>query len=289
MSTSSTIRQRNSFCLHGQHESGTLRTSGDAAPDGKGPDHFSGVVAGPFAGVPGSSAAEIYDPSTETFSTTGSMATGRVNHESVLLADGRVLIVGGSDGTNYLSSSEIYDPSKGTFSSSGSMASPRYALRAALLSDGKVLALGGGPAISVYLATAELYDPISGTFSPTGAMSIERDFPTIVTLPDGSILVTGGGVVAGPLGTAEIYHPASGTFASTGNMTSPRYGHTATVLPSGLVLVTGGDRGGASKPRRFSIRQPAPFPRYPPWPAAAYSIPQRSSREAAYSSTAVWT
>ncbi len=49
--------------------------------------------------------AELYDPSSGTWSTTGSMTTARNGHTATLLADGRVLVVGGLS-----ASAEIYDP-----------------------------------------------------------------------------------------------------------------------------------------------------------------------------------
>jgi hypothetical protein len=48
--------------------------------------------------------AEIYDPSTGLFTQTGSMEAGRALPAAVLLADGRVLVTGGSD----LLSAELY-------------------------------------------------------------------------------------------------------------------------------------------------------------------------------------
>jgi hypothetical protein len=39
--------------------------------------------------------AELYDPSTGNFNATGEMSVGRVGQAAALLADGRVLIVGG--------------------------------------------------------------------------------------------------------------------------------------------------------------------------------------------------
>jgi WD40 repeat protein len=81
------------------------------------------LIAGGFPGLPPSSAgdwpatasAEVYDPATGRFSRTGSMSGPRSWHTATALADGRVLIVGGTDGAEdangYLSklaSAELY-------------------------------------------------------------------------------------------------------------------------------------------------------------------------------------
>ena len=52
------------------------------------------LVAGGLGGT-ALATAEIYDPSSGTFSTTGAMAVTRYDHEAILLYDGRVLIAGG--------------------------------------------------------------------------------------------------------------------------------------------------------------------------------------------------
>src|SRR5271157_1525613 len=55
--------------------------------------------------------AELYDPATGKFTPTGSMSAHRAFHTAILLANGKVLIVGGG----YSASAELYDPASGTF------------------------------------------------------------------------------------------------------------------------------------------------------------------------------
>ena len=56
--------------------------------------------------------AELYDPTTDAFTDTRSLATARRNHTATLLANGKVLIAGGYDGT-YLDAPELYGPASG--------------------------------------------------------------------------------------------------------------------------------------------------------------------------------
>jgi hypothetical protein len=59
--------------------------------------------------------AELYDPNTGTFSATGSMSMPRYQDTATLLADGRVLVAGGSSLKKTLASAEVYNPNSGTF------------------------------------------------------------------------------------------------------------------------------------------------------------------------------
>ena len=61
------------------------------------------------------SSAELYDPATGSWSSTGSLAFSRYRYTATLLPNGKVLVAGGVCGCNpsYLSSAELYDPGLG--------------------------------------------------------------------------------------------------------------------------------------------------------------------------------
>jgi hypothetical protein len=188
--------------------------------------------------------AELYDPSSGTWSPTGSMQVARRWHTATLLAGGQVLVAGGYDdvpypGNRITTSAELYDPDTGTWSLTGSLSVARYNHTATLLPDGKVLVAGGCSGSSCM--SAELYDPNAGTWSATGSMTAARVFHTATLLQSGRVLVAGGcSDCMIPLGSAELYDPGTGTWTATGSMSTPRVWHTATLLADGRVLVASG-------------------------------------------------
>jgi hypothetical protein len=56
------------------------------------------------------SSAELFDPTSNSFSTTGSMAIPRQNHVTAALSDGEILVAGGWDGNHVRGETELYTP-----------------------------------------------------------------------------------------------------------------------------------------------------------------------------------
>ena len=197
---------------------------------------------------------EIYDPSADTWTITGSLNQRRAeDFLAAVLPDGRVLVAGGFIFANPMiglfvptNSAEIWNPDTGSWSSTTPMHVARGELTSTELKDGRILAAGGinaaGPS-----NTAEIYDPAQGTWTLTGSMNVGRFDHAAALLLDGRVLVAGGEVGFGPAGgirtsMAELYDPHNGAWSTTGSMTAPRSeAEWATVrLPDGNVLVTGG-------------------------------------------------
>jgi hypothetical protein len=109
----------------------------------------------------GSSAARLYDASSNRFDAIGDMAVARDIHTSTLLLDGRVLIAGGGDGwcsSPLHATAELYVPASRSFISTATMTTARSGHTATLLRDGRVLMAGGQAAWpGTALKTAELY------------------------------------------------------------------------------------------------------------------------------------
>src|ERR1017187_294488 len=173
----------------------------------------------------------------DIWNTNKSMISARYEHTAVLLANGKVLVAGGSGGST---NAELYDPVSGNWTNTGAMNNARYNYTATLLTNGQVLVAGGqGGGVS----SAELYDPVTGIWMNTGAMNYSRYGHTATLLTNGQVLVVGGddGGSSGGFTNAEIYNPSTGIWTSTTGMHTRRIAHTATLLSNGKVLVAGGD------------------------------------------------
>ena len=204
-----------------------------------------GAQIGPGSNIPLSS-AEIYDPATGNWTSTGTMSAGRYVHTGTLLANGKVMVAGGytlvSGALSSASSAEIYDPATGTWTSAGTMSATRRFHTATLLTNGNVMVVGGFDDASGHaLSTAEMYDATTGNWTSTGTLSAGRERHTATLLANSKAIVMGGYDGNGyALSSAEIYDAATGNWTSTGNMSAVRQNHAATLLTNGSVMVLGG-------------------------------------------------
>ncbi|OJT19119.1 galactose oxidase [Archangium sp. Cb G35] len=183
---------------------------------------------------------EVYEPETGEWYATGAMRTARRNHAAVRLADGRVLVVGGTFSASFgsLASAEVYEPGTGRWTAVRDMGEARNDPAAVLLADGRVLVAGGFDVDRHPVRSAELFDPATGEWTRTGAPTSARaGAQTGVVLGNGQVLFVSGL-------QAELYDPVSGQWTKTGPVGGAagthRSGHTVTPLPDGRVLVVGG-------------------------------------------------
>lgn len=148
--------------------------------------------------------AQLYNPSTNSWSNAANMPVGRAYHQdnAVTLADGRVLLSGG-----------------------------------VLVPD----LLGAANATAIN--NADVYNPTTNTWLAT-TMSRTRTGHAAVRLPDNRVLVSGGAEgpvsAAVPLSAVATFDPATNAWTDQLPMTVARVGHTAAVLPDGMLVLLGG-------------------------------------------------
>jgi TonB family protein len=169
----------------------------------------------------------------------------RLNHTATRLANGTVLLAGGSADTptpHQVSTAQTFDWATRTIANTGALLTPRQSHTATLLTDGAVLIIGGVTAAGHPLGSAEIFDPSTGKFSSTGNLHTARQSHAAALLPDGRVLVCGGiGLDGKPLATAEIYDSRIKEFVPAGEMTRPRNDFSAVPLRDGRILLVGGD------------------------------------------------
>jgi len=129
----------------------TARAYLAAAPLGTG-------LAGVFGGHNGSSflsTNEVYDYSTNTWTSRASMPTARAYLAAAPLGTGKAGVFGGYN-SGYLTTNQVYDYSTNTWASKAPMPTARNYLAAASLGDGLAGVFGGYNGSS-YLSTNEVY------------------------------------------------------------------------------------------------------------------------------------
>ena len=196
--------------------------------------------------------AELYDPATGTWSVTASIPGGRWRYTATLLANGKVLVAGGTDGRTGLPAAfaHLYDPSSGTWTETGALIEGRARHSATLLPDGR---FSSPAARSIPTVKGSSRPPSSTTPSlargrPQAPCPFHgwRPPPSSPTGESSSAGASRGFVnpMDSPaLSSAEIYDPATGMWTVVAPLSEGRFAHTATTLADGRVLVAFGSAG----------------------------------------------
>ncbi len=180
-----------------------------------------------ITGAPALALAELYNPSTGTWTATGSMTTPRSGFSFVVLQNGEVLAAGGDQapGSGIPSTAELYNPATGTWSATGSMTTSAGG-GAILLPNGDVL-----------VADVNIYHPSTGTFTALNPPAPSGAGGPIGLVLNGKVLTYNG------FGGA-IYDPSANQWTTYGrppcDVPNQTCGAGAALLKNGMLLVAGG-------------------------------------------------
>jgi len=196
---------RDEFVPTGTMNEGRESHSATQLPDGR------VLIAGGHGGTRRSlrvlGSAEIYDPASGRFTSTGPMTIRRHKHDAVLLPDDRVMLFGGADerdSRGVYRSTELFDPATGRFVAHVPMRLPRYKLAGSTvrLVDGRFLITGGAE-------RPEVYEPVEGRFREIATTErMPGLFSASAPLQDGRVLISGGyGGPGGATASAWVFEP----------------------------------------------------------------------------------
>lgn len=188
----------------------------------------------------------VFDPVTgaKTFPPGSWSAQGCMS--SSLLADGRIMMIGGQDGdepgnfTNAVRWVKAYNIQTDSWEDPPDLVHPtgRWYPGLARLADGSFLIMGGGTCCSaVRTETCERLALSTLTWSYTGSMLNPCEFPPSALLHTGEVLAT--------WSPPQLYNPGSGQWRATGNFVQPTRGwpdhsdHSLVVMADGRALAIG--------------------------------------------------
>ncbi len=183
----------------------------------------------------GGASAEALDPSSTVWLPLGAPSFSISGAAAVTLADGRLLVVGGPATPT---AAQLLQADAGWTLLAGTSAA-HTGHTATLLPSGLVEVVGGPTAL------AESYAVALNVWTPLIGPTVEGH--TAALLPSGELLIVGGIGADGGISGAQRFNPTTGLITTVSGLRVPRASHAATALPGGDVLVTGGAGDAAAR------------------------------------------
>ena len=224
----------------------------------------------------GGTSAQLWNPSTGAFSPIPNNVTNMFCNAAVVLADGRVLAIGGhADWGVGLRNTDIFDPITKLWSFMAPMHYGRWYPTATVLPDGRVLAISGGDTCETCIASIpEIYNPTTNTWTAltTAPFSVAL-YPLMFVLPDGRVLEAGATRAAVDTRVLDLTTNTWTVIDST-----PRDAHSAVMYELGKIMKSGSSADvnvstAASAATTFTLDMTQPSPK---WQATANMAFRRS-------------
>ena len=201
------------------------------------------------------------------------MIERRIDHEAVIISDGKIFVMGGrqeelrkshrddmiGNGKIQVSDTvECYDPKTNKWEYRKPMTVKRFLFEAVVGPDDRIYTFGGAQKMArdgsrKAFNITEVYNPKTDTWSYRTPMPEPRYSHSAVFATDGRIYVIGGargGYDRPPLKDVFIYDPVKDTWKKGPRMKLPRATLAAVATPDGKIYAIGGTDVGAYKNRK---------------------------------------
>ena len=208
------------------------------------------ILGGNDGGGAALSAVELYTPGASggtVQAAYSSALAARAGATATRLADGRVVLLGGSEGgTARQDVALVSGASQASLTSAGQLLVGRSEHGAVLLPDGRVFVAGGTNTLGSdggALANAEIYDPSSQSSLSVASMKRARRRVGLAYV-DGAVIAVGGSGASDSATTVERYELETNTWVDIADPTgTSRPAPAAVAYGPGYALVVGGQAG----------------------------------------------